>query len=157
MRTKLSQTSYGITLTDAKTYLKVEDVIEDAMLNSLCSASYEQICAESNRDFVESVYTETVVSSSYFFLTSQNVSAVSTGSLYNKDDGAYLSFDDLWSGTVTYTVATGSVVPQNAKVAQLMLVAQWYESRNPYESGRAVKLDFTIEALLSPYKIVRPY
>ena len=157
MRTRLSVSSYGITLQEAKDYLKVDNALEDDMLSSLISASYEQICAESNRDFAQSVYTQDIVSGSYAFITSQTVNAASTGSIHNDPDGAYLQFDDLWSGTVTYTVATGSVVPQNAKVAQLMLVALWYEDRNPFITGRALKIDFAIDALLTPYKLVRPY
>jgi hypothetical protein len=157
MRNRLSVLNYGVTLTEAKAYLKVEHILEDTLLASLISASYDQICAECNRDFSPSTYTETIRSGSAQFLTSQYVNTVNNGSLDNRDDGAYISFDDVYNGTITYTVASGSVVPQNAKVAQLMLLSHWFENRGPYAIGvSATPLDFTIQSLLSPYKIVRP-
>jgi hypothetical protein len=158
MRTKNSVASYGITLQEAKDYLKVEHTLEDTILSSLVSASYEQICAETNRDFSETSYTDTIRSGSCVFVTSQTVDSISSGSLDNRDDGAYVTFENIYNGPISYTVATGGSVPQNAKVAQLMLVSHWYENRNPYAIGvSATPLGFAVESLLTPFKIVRPY
>jgi len=145
-------------MAEAKLFLKVENVIEDDLLSALVTASYEQICAETNRDFIQASYTQVFVSGSVEFLTSQYVDTVNTGSVYNRADGAYITFDDVYTGDVTYTVETGSTaIPQNVKVAQMMLISHWFENRGPYAVGvSAAPLDFTITALLSPYKIVRP-
>jgi uncharacterized phiE125 gp8 family phage protein len=47
-------------------------------------------------------------------------------------------------------------VPAPIKVAILMLVAQWYRTREPIAVGATIEqLPFAVEALLSPYRVYR--
>jgi uncharacterized phiE125 gp8 family phage protein len=51
---------------------------------------------------------------------------------------------------------TGNDIPKAIKVAILMLVAQWYETRETVAIGAAVAdMPFAVEALLSPYRVYR--
>jgi len=150
-------TSYGVTLDIAKSYVKVENDLEDLMINSLVSASYIQICNEANRDFLETSYTETFVSGSSEFLATQDVYNLSSGSLVQSSDGNWVVFDDYFTGTITYKTAISASMPESIKIAQLMLVSSWYDNRAPQIVGASVaKLDFAVEALIQPYKLVNP-
>ena len=54
-----------------------------------------------------------------------------------------------------YGAATGDV-PQPLRQALLLLVAHWFEQREPVEAGQeAVSLPDTVAALLAPYRQVR--
>jgi hypothetical protein len=154
---------YGVTLQQARQYLRISDdaTDEDTLISALVSASYEQVCAECNRFFVETAVTMSVASASGdIFVTAADVTNLSTGSRHQWGDSGitYAFFDQYYSGPISYTVASGSTtVPAGVAAAQIMLVSQWYENRQPQVIGAsATKLDFSVEALLSPYKIVTP-
>lgn len=50
---------------------------------------------------------------------------------------------------------TSEEVPQNIRMAILLLVANWYENREPVVVGTtAMELPFAVEALLAPYRWV---
>lgn len=150
-------TSYGVTLQEAKSYIKVEHDLEDAFIDALVTASYEQVCNEANRDFVETTYTEMYDSGSTEFLATQNVYQLSSGSLVNRSDGNWVTFDDYFTGTITYKTAVSSSMPETVKIAQLMLASSWYDNRAPQIVGASVaKLDFAVTALIQPYKLVNP-
>lgn len=149
--------SYGVTLQTAKDYLRVEHTLDDVLLSSLVSASYHQVCNEANRDFVETSYTESFVSASTEFLATQEVFDVSSGSLVSRYDGNWVVFDSYFNGTITYKTAVSASMPEPVKIAQLMLVSQFYDNRSPVVIGASVsKLDFAVEALINPYKLVNP-
>jgi uncharacterized phiE125 gp8 family phage protein len=49
-----------------------------------------------------------------------------------------------------------NAIPAPVKVAILMLVGQWYQTREPVTLGQTVEhLPFAVEALLSPYRVFR--
>lgn len=150
-------TSYGVTLQEAKSYIKVEHDLEDAFIDALVTASYEQVCNEANRDFVETTYTEMYDSGSTEFLATQNVYQLSSGSLVKRSDGNWVVFDDYFTGTLTYKTAVSASMPEAVKIAQLMLISSWYDNRAPQIVGASVsKLDFAVTALIQPYKLVNP-
>lgn len=146
-------TSYGLHLDDAKAYLRVEHSLEDSLISSIVTASYQMVCNYCNRDFVETTNAVTLHSASYAFLATQNVTNLSTGSLVVKPTGNYVMFGDPFSGQVTYTTGiSGSSVPNAVSVAQLMNVASLYDHRDTIVVGASVaKLDFTMACLLDPY------
>jgi len=149
--------NYGPTLSEAKTYLRVESSDDDMLINMLISGSYDQVCAEANRDFAPTVTTINIVSGSTEYITVQEINSVSSGSLQVRPDGSYVTFEDYFSGRLTYTTEASSSIPNNVRIAQLMLISQWYDQRAPMVVGQSVsKLDFAVEALLSPYKLVSP-
>lgn len=55
---------------------------------------------------------------------------------------------------VTFTAGYGAAedVPQVAKLAQLMLICQWYENRQPVSSSTVAQLPYAVEALLGALK-----
>ena len=157
MRIRTNISNYGVSLSDAKNYCRIEVTDDDALVSSLISASYEQVCAECNRDFTPADYTLTVFSSSGdLFITTQNAYNINTGSVRYIDGSWYSNFSDTYTGNINYSVASGSVVPNNVKTAQLMLVSQWYDYRQSQVDSSANNLDFTVNALLNPYKFIRP-
>lgn len=149
--------SYGVNLQAAKDYLKVEHSLEDTFIGALVTASYEQVCNEANRDFVETTYTVMYDSGSTEFLATQDVYQLSSGSLVKRSDGNWVVFDDYFTGTLTYKTAVSASMPDVVKIAQLMLVSSWYDNRAPQIIGASVsKLDFAVTALIQPYKLVNP-
>jgi hypothetical protein len=157
-RTRTAIANYGLTVSEIKDYLKVTTNLEDAVYSALISSSYDAVCNECSRDFISASYTTTVSGSSAEYLSFQYVDSASTGSLVNDLTGAYLYLDAPYYGDISYTVAGNSTsLPGPVKVAMMMLVSHWSENRSPYVTGTiATKLDFTIEQLLSPYKLMRP-
>jgi len=64
------------------------------------------------------------------------------------------------AGAITVRFAAGygdaTKVPQAIKQAMLLLIGQWYESRETISIGNIVnELPFTVEALLWPYRVLR--
>jgi hypothetical protein len=156
MRTR-TITSYGVTLTEAKYYLRVDTTDEDSLIDSLCTASYEQVTAECNRDFLPATYSLNIFSSSGdLFLSTQTVNSASLGTL-NEVNGTWFSYvEDTYTGPLVFTVADSGSVPNGVKVAQLMLVANWFENRGPAVENRLNNVPYAVEALLSPYKLIKP-
>ena len=144
-RVRTSVGSYGVSLDLIKDYLKVENTNSDALLSGFITASYEYITERQNRDYSEATYSANISSGSAVYITTQYVNSVSTGSLRNELDGAYVDFDTPFSGEFTYTVASGSSVPAKVMTVQHLLVALWYE--NP-DADLAKALDFTINNIL---------
>lgn len=156
MKTK-TISAYGVNLSQAKEYLKVDNAFEDNLISTLISGSYITITNETNRDFFETQYTESFVSASTEFLSTQEVYDLSTGSLVRSTDGYYVAFDDYYSGEITYKTAVSGSMPDNLKIAQLMLVSQWFDERASYVVGASVsQLHYGIGALLQPYQLVNP-
>lgn len=154
---KTTYSGYGVTLTEAKAYLRVENSDEDLLIDSLVTASYLQAIAETNQDFLQTSYTQSFVSSSgTLFLTSQDITHLSTGSLVSADGVSYTFIADQYTGDVSYITAESGSLPANVKVAMLMLVSNWFENRQPDVIGASVSpLSFSVQALLSPYKITK--
>lgn len=157
MRTRTNISSYGVSLTEAKNYARIDVSEDDLLVSSLITASYEQVSAECNRDFTAATHSFNVFSSSgYIFVTTQDVDTVSTGSLMPINGSWYTYMDQTYSGPISFTVASGSTVPNNVKVAQLLLFNQWYDNRYSQVDARVSNLDFTVNALLNPYKLIMP-
>jgi hypothetical protein len=160
MRTRTNISNYGPTLTEAKNYLRVQFNDDDTLISSLITASYEQVTAECNRDFTACTHSMYVWSSSGdIFLSTQTVDTVSTGSL--KEVAAswysYIPEGEYFSGNITFTVANSGSIPTNVRIAQMILVNNWYENRLPQAIGVSTSpLNYTVDALLSPYKLVKP-
>lgn len=59
--------------------------------------------------------------------------------------------------SVDFTAGFGaaSAVPQNIKHALLLLVAHWYESREPHGDEAAAAIPDAVSSLLAPYRVVR--
>jgi uncharacterized phiE125 gp8 family phage protein len=56
---------------------------------------------------------------------------------------------------VTMTVGYGTAaatVPQAIKQAMLLLIGDWYQSRETMQEGRLAQLPFSVDALLGPFK-----
>lgn len=160
MRTRTNISNYGPSLTETKNYLRVEFNDDDVLISSLITASYEQITAECNRDFSPCTHSMTVWSSSGdIFLSTQTVNTVSTGSL-NEYAGSWYTYipdGQYFSGNITFTVADSGSIPNNVRVAQLMLINNFYENRLPMAFGVSTSpISYSVEALLSPYKLVKP-
>jgi hypothetical protein len=150
---------YGLTVSESKNYLKLEVNDDDSLIDVLITASYEQVVAECNRYFTPTTCSMNVFSSSGdLFLSTQTVLTVSTGSLKEVDGSWYTYIDQTYSGPISFTlVQSGSKVPGNVKVAQMMLVNSFYENRLPEAIGNITSpLSFSVGALLSPYKLTKP-
>lgn len=160
MRTRTNIASYGPSLTEAKNYLRVEFSEDDTLISSLITASYEQVTAECNRDFTACTHSMYVWSSSGdIFLSTQTVNNVSTGSLkeYAGSWYSYIPEGDYFTGNITFTVANSGSIPNNVKIAQMILVNNWYENRMPQTIGASASpVSYTVDALLSPYKLIKP-
>jgi len=160
MRTRTNISNYGPTLTEAKNYLRVQFNDDDTLISSLITASYEQVTAECNRDFTACTHSMYVWSSSGdIFLSTQTVNTVSTGSLKEVASSwySYITEGEYFTGNISFTVASGSTIPTNVRIAQMILVNNWYENRLPQAIGvSTAPLNYTVDALLSPYKLVKP-
>lgn len=97
-----------------------------------------------------------------------NEYALTLGGLRILDDADWPSTDDVPGAVkIRYRAGYGKLTagdppvlvnnaPPPIKVAVMMLVAQWYRSREPAVIGGSVEtLPFAVEALLSPYRIYR--
>lgn len=158
MRIRSNILDYGVSLTEAKNYCRVEVTEDDVLISALITSSYEQVTAECNRDFAPCTYSFNVHSGSGdIFVTTQDCQNISTGSVKYLNGSWYTFINGYYTGPITYTVASGSVVPNNVKVAQLILVSHWYDNRQPQTIGASsTPLDFTVNALLNPYRLVMP-
>ena len=159
MRKRSGISTYGPTLTEAKNYLRVDLVEDDALISAFITASYEQITMECNQDFLPATYSMNVFSSSgYLFLTSQDVNYVSTGSLSYDGCSWFTYMENDFTGNITYYINASGSVPPNGKIAQYMLISNFYENRLPEVIGAsATPLSFGVNALLNPYKIIKSY
>ena len=160
MRTRTNISNYGPTLTEAKNYLRVDFTDDDALISALITASYEQVTAECNRDFSPCTQSAYFFSSSGdLFLSTQTVNTVSTGSLKEVDASyyTYIPEGEYFTGNITFTVAASGSIPTNVKIAQMMLINSFYENRLPEAIGVSTSpLSYSVQALLSPYKLVMP-
>jgi hypothetical protein len=160
MRTRSNISSYGPTLTEAKNYLRVDISDDDSLISSLITASYEQVTAECNRDFSPCTHSMTVWSSSGdIFLSTQTVNTVSTGSLKEFAGSwyTYIPEGEYLTGNISFTVASGSSIPNNVKIAQMMLVNSFYENRLPQAIGVSTsQLSYAVTAMLNPYRLIKP-
>lgn len=93
---------------------------------------------------------------------------VTSRGLRPADDGDWPSTDDVTEAVrIRYRAGYGKQDPSDAtklvndvpapiKVAVMMLVAQWYRTREPVAIGATVEaLPFAVDALLSPYRVYR--
>ena len=143
--------NYGVTLDTVKAYVRVEHNLEDSLIESLVTASYNHICNSTRRDFVETQYTASVSGSENIFASYLPVQDVTTGSV--SYDPSIISVTD-YVGNVSWTVEKGNTeTPVDVKTAQLMLVAHWYENRGTMAIGSMTPLAFAVDALISPYSI----
>ena len=154
-------TSYGPTLADAKLYLRVDHDLEDMLISALVTASYAQVCAECNRDFAPTTSSVFIVAGSTEHITVQDVDWVSTGSLQVRPEGSYVTFDTYYSGKLTYgtggtQIYSGSIIPQNVIIAQLVFVSHFYDQRGYNLPGRTTDIKPLVDSLLSPFKLVTP-
>jgi len=151
---------FGPTLAEAKEYLRIDNNVEDSLISMLITASYDQVTAECNRQFAPCTQSFNAVSSSgYIFLSTQTVDKLSTGSLHLDADGSqYAYFEEVFSGPIVFTQASASIaVPNNVRVAQMMLVDSFYENRLPESMGVSTSpISFTVSTLLNPYKLIKP-
>jgi uncharacterized phiE125 gp8 family phage protein len=61
----------------------------------------------------------------------------------------------IWAVTVRF-VAGWAQIPDEIRMAILLLVGHWYENRETVNVGNlTTELPFTVEALLSPYRVIR--
>ena len=157
MRKQSGITSYGVTLTEAKNYLRVDLSDDDALISSLITASYYQVAAECNQDFFPATYSMNVYSSSgHIFLSTQDVNYVSTGSLTYLGGSWYTYLDSDFTGDIKYYTNASGSLPSNVKIASMMLVNSFYENRLPEAVGVSTSpLSFTVNALLNPYKLIK--
>jgi hypothetical protein len=160
MRNRTNISSYGPSLVDAKNYLRVDISDDDVLISSLITASYEQVTAECNRDFSPCTHSMYVWSSSGdLFLSTQTVNTVSTGSLKEFAGSwyTYIPENEYFTGTISFTVASGGSIPTNVKIAQMMLVNSFYENRLPQAIGVSTSpLSYAVAALLNPYRLIKP-
>jgi hypothetical protein len=159
MRNRTNISSYGPSLVDAKNYLRVDISDDDVLISSLITASYEQVTAECNRDFSPCTHSMYVWSSSGdLFLSTQTVNTVSTGSLKEFAGSwyTYIPENEYFTGTISFTVASGGSIPTNVKIAQMMLVNSFYENRLPQAIGVSTSpLSYAVAALLNPYRLIK--
>jgi len=159
MRNRTNISSYGPSLVDAKNYLRVDISDDDVLISSLITASYEQVTAECNRDFSPCTHSMYVWSSSGdLFLSTQTVNTVSTGSLKEFAGSwyTYIPENEYFTGTISFTVASGGLIPTNVKIAQMMLVNSFYENRLPQAIGVSTSpLSYSVAALLNPYRLIK--
>jgi len=159
MRIRTGLSTFGPTLTETKNYLRVNFTDDDELIRAFVTASFEQITAECNQDFLPVTYSMSVFSSSgQLFLTSQHVNFVSTGSLVYDGCSWFSIIDSDFTGNIIYHCNASGSVPQNVRVAQFMLISNFYENRLPETIGAsATPLSFGVNALLNPYKIIKTY
>ena len=160
MRTTTNIQSYGPSLSEAKNYLRVDISNDDALIGALITASYDQVTAECNRQFSPCTQSMTVFSSSGdIFLSTQTVNTVSTGSIkeYAGSWYTYIPEGEYFTGNISFTVSSGSSIPSNVKIAQMMLVSSFYENRLPESIGVSTSpLSYSVAAMLNPYKLIKP-
>jgi len=160
MRTTTNISSYGPTLTEAKNYLRVDISNDDALIGALITASYDQVTAECNRQFSPCTQSMTVFSSSGdIFLSTQTVNTVSTGSIkeYAGSWYTYIPEGEYFTGNISFTVSSGSTIPSNVKIAQMILINSFYENRLPEATGiSTAPLSYSVAAMLNPYRLVKP-
>jgi uncharacterized phiE125 gp8 family phage protein len=106
------------------------------------------------------------VSSVTYLNTSGGSSTVTSTdyALYTDECGAYVEFDQAFtypttsveSGpkiTITYVAGVAaSAVPAAIKQAMLLLIGFWFEQRETAASGGVSSLNFTVDALIAPYR-----
>jgi len=156
--------TYGLSLTDAKRYLRVDHELDDNLINMLITGSLD--AAE---DFLGYPITSRSMSAEYptnwtiqiapFYVKSAEVmvgtSSFTDFELENKPDGAYLYFGSLPNiDKVSVAFNTGdATVSANVKLAMLKYVVDGYEQRSNDVYGVSVsKPSFSFVNLLHPNK-----
>jgi hypothetical protein len=146
--------SYGLTLSQSIDYLRPDNEDEYPLIESLITASYEQVSAECNRDFTPATYSMNLYNSSgYIFLTCQTVNSCSLGTLKDINGAWYTLIPNEYSGPIEWTVADSGSVPKNVSVAQMILINNWYENRLPQVLGvSATNVSYSVESRGWPFK-----
>lgn len=157
--------NYGITLTEAKQFLRVDHTNDDTTINLLITSSLE--AAESELGFpiisrsmsVEVPVSWTVQVAPYHV---NEVTSVYDGAtiyadydLVHSDDGSYITFSVLPDAAfVSIDFTTGvTVCPSNVKLAMLKYVVDNYEQRTSEVYGvSTTKSSFAFDRLLHSYK-----
>ena len=172
-----------VTLAELKTYLRVDNTVEDALITSLRAAAVGYIeeyvngkigisVAVGSLDyFVNSVFPVgpvTGISSVTYLDVSGDPQTLSSNRYYYDatSEPARIAFHDVPS-LETYALARVTIgfnvgysidaVPDPIVTALRMLVAHYYENRRAVTSGAAIPrtVPLGVESLLAPYRVIR--
>jgi uncharacterized phiE125 gp8 family phage protein len=176
-----------ITLADVKQHMRVDGRQEDGYINGLIAAATSYIQNETGRQFVTATFetkfdgfadtlilprsplvsvtsiqyidedgdTQTLDSSYYTVDT-----ASQPGRVNRAYDTTYPNTQDVSNAlTVTYTAGygTASEVPSPIRAAINLLVAHWFENREPVAFSSPSNIPFTITAIMNQYKLREVY
>lgn len=137
--------SYGPSLDEYKNYLRVEHNTDDAYISSLATASLRLIYSHTNSDVIQTTYTYANESGSIVY-TYDSVSEV-TGALQT---GYKL---EITAATASFKTNAGvTLMPEDVKIAQYMMVAHLYENRGIVSPINLTKIPFAVDVLLAPYQ-----
>lgn len=156
--------TYGISLTEAKRYLRIDHTLDDELVSMLITGSLE--AAEdflgypiTSRSLSADFPTNWTIDIAPFHVKDvavlEGTSSFTDYELANKDNGASLYLGSLPNTeTLNVTFTTGDVsIPTNIKLAMLKYVVDGYEQRSNDIYGVSVaKSSFSFANLLHPNK-----
>ncbi|ALW86329.1 hypothetical protein AUC43_15300 [Hymenobacter sedentarius] len=162
-----------VTLAFFKTYARLSNDIEDAVLELFIAAAREKAEAYCNRHFVSKVAEKTfpvnvsstipaedILSVTGYYTSAEQVAQAywywveyQKGIIVNRDYP--IDYDNLPTYTVRYQVTIDpSDVPASVKVAIAKIAADLYENREHSTSIGNQELSIGFKSLLAPYKII---
>ena len=183
LRIAVEPTTHGLTLDEAKAYLKVETTDEDTTIQSLIEAARQHVeditwralshrtleltLERWEREILLPIPPLTKVTSITYSDTLGVKQTLSTDK-YDVDLNAIPgrivpSYGNCWPairpgiGAITITYECGySTTPQALKQAMLLLVSHWFENRSAVEIGHVVaETPMAVDALCGPHRVVR--
>jgi uncharacterized phiE125 gp8 family phage protein len=170
-----------VTLAEVKLYLKVESADEDALLTTLIKAAVGHIAERCGRPLAAEVWQLTldafsdtielpkapVTDATVRYVDSAGLSqdvdlAVYSLDLVSQPQWVVRNSDQVWptpidgvnAVSVEFTAGyDDTTLPQELKLAVMMLVEHWYSNRGVAQVGNTVNdLPFAVEALIGPYR-----
>lgn len=176
--------SEPITTAEAKTHLRIDSSDDDTYIDTLIEAARRHVESFTNRALITQTWElylddfpneillpkpELVSVSSITYTDTAGASQTLSTDVYQVDTDhlpgrIFLKYGQTWPAVqeipkavkVTYVAGYGaaSAVPQSIKTAIKILVAHWYENREPVIVGTNVaSVPLSVEYLLMPYKV----
>jgi len=148
--------TYPVSLTEAKSHLKVDTIADDTYITSIIKAATQLSEEYTNRFFIDTVIDQTC--SDFAQLQTLFKSKVEPSEIQLTDGQSFPTITKRNDAVVArYTVGYGSAasdVPEIIKQAILLTIGNFYQNRNSVVIGRiATELPMNVKWLLDTYKV----
>lgn len=153
-----------VTASDAKNYLRIDFDEDDVLIGSLITAAREHIENICNINLVKKeitffhggytslIYLPETPFHSIVQVTSNGVEVTDYNIESNVDGDAYIEFETNHHEIEVKFLSGYEEIPRALWQAMLFLISHWYENRNIISENSTSKIDFTINAIIAPFR-----